>query len=75
MNPCANNLLRKKICWENVGKPQTDFKLLNVGGLKFLKIRYIYYLMFKNHQGDLPEIYIRLYYRMNTFDYKLILFS
>ena len=61
-----------------VGKPFISdqiFKLLNLWFLKLLNVRYIYDFMFQNHQGDFPEMYIRLYYRMNTFDYKLILFS
>ena len=51
--------------------PDQIFKL----AFKMIKCVFIYDLMFQNHQGDFPEMYIRLYYRMNTFDYKLTFFS
>ena len=60
MNPCANNLLKKNIDDEILAR-QTDPDDLVFNYLKIIKRVFIYVLMFQNLQGDLPEMYIRLY--------------
>ena len=60
MIPCAKNLLKKNIDHKILAR-QAHPDGLAFNYFKIIKRVFIYVLMFQNLQGELPDMYIRLY--------------